>query len=208
MTCLRKRLTPEQIEDRRLLRTAEEVARKLLNEQTPTIAPYAGNSPIELGAHRIQEINMKTDVGYPWSTGRIDAEHHVRNAISTIGIFLDNWKFNVSVGPVNKAFELPAGIVLGVRARLDPALYVAIAELDEGSDLSIAYDQLETTTLEKIETVLAANGKISARKRNSKIKKQVAEGLERAVQDHYAGLRKLQQMMESGFAEITYQRPC
>jgi hypothetical protein len=203
MTSLRKRLTPDQIEERRLSRLAEEVARKLLNEPMPSMPPCTGNSPKELGAHRIQEINMKTDLGYPWSKGSMMAEHHMHNAISTIETFLNNWAFNVSVGPVNKAFALPAGIVLGLRERLDPALYVAIAELDEGSELSCEYDQLEATTLDQIETTLAGYTAIPARCRSKKIKKQVAAELENVVHDHYVGLHKLQQKMESGFSEIT-----
>jgi hypothetical protein len=203
MTCLRKLLTPDQIKERRQFRNAEEVARKLLNEPIPAMPPCTGNSPIELGEHRIQEIKMKTDVGYPWSTGPRTAEHHMRNAVSSIEIFLSNWAFNVAAGPIKEAFALPAGIVLGLRERLDPALYVAIAELDEGSELSCEYDQLEATTLDQIETTLAGYTAIPARCRSRKIKKQVAAELENVVYDHYVGLHKLQQKMESGFSEIT-----
>lgn len=199
MTCLRNTLTREQIKEREEQRTAEWAARKLLDEPDPTMPSFTGKTTKDLANHRILEIDMKTDVGYPWSEGPWYAKHHTRDAVDRIRNNIGHWDFNVASGPINAAFKLPAAQVRGLRDRIDPALYVARAELDNGQTLSDEYDVIEAKALQRITATLTT---YKTSRKTHTLKVTTAAKLKDAMQELRADLIDLQHRLARGLDQL------
>ena len=203
---IRSQLTPEEIHDRREQRVAEAVAHKLLGTSPPKRPPL----PIKINSaiiaeYRISEVEDPTDLGYPWSKGPWYLNHHMRDAIRNLSVFLSNWEFNVSVPPVNHAFALPAKLIRSLRERVDPALHIAHAELDEGPRFSATYKAIESEALGQVLETCAAYKQALPGKAKRIAKQQTADQLTDIVRNFHDQLVSLQSEIADALSKLPPQ---
>ena len=113
-------------------------------------------------------------------------------AIRTLSVFLSNWEFIVSVPPVNHAFALPAKLIRSLRERVDPALHIAHAELDEGPRFSATYKAIESEALDKVLAAGNAYKQALPGKAKRTAKQQTADQLIDTVRNFHDQLVSLQ----------------
>jgi hypothetical protein len=137
-------------------RLVEEVVRKLEGMPEPQAPKLIDTSNKGIADNRIQEIVLTTDLGWGDPNAVRLSQHHVRNAVAMIDNHADNWGFNTmrcGPGGWNDLGEAAAKMIKSLRARTDPATYVAKAEFDPDGALERTYDQIEVSHLNRIASI-------------------------------------------------------
>ena len=148
--------SPEESAEHKALRTAEAVARKLEGLPDPKPPPYVGKTSSALARHRIEEIDMTTDLGWGDPKAERLMKHHAREAVSTAANWARNWMHNTDKGGPGGVNNLPKyarTLIDGLKSRLAPALHVAEAEFDPDHHLRQKLTEITSDHLRQIDVI-------------------------------------------------------
>jgi|LauGreSuBDMM15SN_2_FD.fasta_scaffold16140_4 hypothetical protein len=139
--------TSNEIDQHKAERLAEAVARKLQDLSAPVVPNFYGSTTSEHARHRELEITIRTDLGWGDPLAYSLMRHHAKEAVVSIKSFARNWTINTHKGGVGGWNNLPKHVNLMVdslRARIDPAIFVAEAEFDPRQIFRTEYYQIES----------------------------------------------------------------
>jgi hypothetical protein len=202
--------TPSEILGHNELRCAQNVARKLEGTPKPRVPTFNGRTSADLARHRELEIDITTDLGW----GDADAirlmNHHAQEAARTAEAYSRDWcliTFKGGVGGCNNLTKRAFQMIDSLRARVDPANYVASAEFDPRRVLQAKYFQSELKHQDLVRAVELKNKELrkqASQYVRARIRKNEREELQCVLDSFASDVRTWQVQLNKASKEVGF----
>lgn len=202
--------TDDEIARHKAERNAAKVARILEELPEPRAPELINTTTAAITRHRIQEIDITTDLGWGDPEAIRLMKHHAQEAARTAEAYASDWGLITFKGGVSGCNNLPKRafeMIDSLRARVDPATYVASAEFDPSCVLQVNYQELELKHQDLVRVIELKNKELRSRasqNARARIRKNEREELQYVLDSLAADVRFWQVQLNKASKEVGF----